>query len=73
MLNKIRTSPEILASKVDHVAARNTISQVLQVLTLKAGTGELAGNKKFPGVVGCFNHPISHCVLGILQASKNVY
>jgi hypothetical protein len=53
MLNKIRTELEILASKVDHVAARKEIQvlQVLQVLTLKAGTGELEGNKWFPGVV----------------------
>ncbi len=53
MLNKIRTSPEILASKVDPCRSqkRNTISQVLQVLALKAGTAELTGNKGFPGVV----------------------
>ncbi len=45
MLNKIRTDPEIFASKVNHEPKkRDTFSKVL---TLKAFTGKLAGNKGF--------------------------
>jgi hypothetical protein len=50
MLNKIPTDPEILASKVDHVVAKID-KQLFEVFILKAGTGEVAGNKGFLIVV----------------------
>jgi hypothetical protein len=50
MLNKIPTEPEILASKVDHVAAKNDY-YFFQNLTLKGRTGEVVGNKGFYVVI----------------------
>jgi hypothetical protein len=91
-LSKIRTGLEILASKVDHVAARKEIQflkfykfwlwrQVPENWQVTRGFpvwfflswGIDCWTKDAKCGCGSFNHPISHCVLGTLQASKNVY
>ncbi len=50
MLSKIRTEPEIFASKVDHVATEYDL-RFSKVFTLKACIGKLTGNKEIYVVV----------------------
>jgi hypothetical protein len=47
MLKKIPKEPEIFASKVDPSAVRKKRFIFLEILTLKARTGELTNNRGF--------------------------
>jgi hypothetical protein len=50
MPNENPIEAEIFASKVDPLPARKKNIKFYKVLTLKAGTGKVAGNKRFHGM-----------------------